>query len=124
MLAYSKYLDIDKFIIAMDHDELIELLNPANNPCQIILAHIVALHLVMRPISCNERKQYTVTMYSIRMSSWIPAIYENLDTKYREYIAWPAFIGKMHVAGQLEKYTLEGRGRKSQTELEEILQIG
>jgi hypothetical protein len=102
----------------MDHDAVIQLLDPSNITCQLILAHIVALHHTIRPISCRERKQYTVTMYSIRMSCWIPRIGYTMPSEFRHFMRWPLFIGNMHLAGLLEKYTVAGGKRKNQAELE------
>lgn len=60
----------------------------------------------MRPIVCRERKIYTVTMYSIRMISWIGQIYGQLKQEYREAFDWPLCISKLHAAKRLEDYTL------------------
>ena len=60
----------------------------------------------MRPIVCRERKIYTVTMYSIRMVSWIGHIYGQLKQEYREAFDWPLSISKLHTAKCLDDYSL------------------
>lgn len=108
--AYIKYLQIDNLIIALPHTSLLRLLTPTNPTCQLLLAHIVALHLSMRPISCRERKQYTVSFYGIRMSSWIPNIYAGLDEKWKGYLRWPMLVAGLHIQGELEGFSL-GKGK-------------
>lgn len=102
---------MDTLIINLPHDSLLHLLSPSNPTCQLLLAHIVALHLSMRPISCRERKQYTVSFYGIRMSSWIPDIYHNLSPPWRVYLNWPMVVARLHVKGDLEGFSL-GKGKK------------
>lgn len=110
-VAYCKYLDIDTLIVNLSHSSLMELLSPSNPTCQLLLAHIVALHLSMRPISCRERKQYTVSFYGIRMSAWIPNIYNSLEPYWQAFMRWPIFVSYLHNQGQLEKFSL-GKGKK------------
>lgn len=90
----------------MDFEELEQLMDPDNTTSALLLAHLVALQLVMRPIACHERKTYTVTMYSIRMKSWIDQIYSQLRPEDQESFSWPLLISKLHTANRLETYTL------------------
>lgn len=101
---------MDTLIINLPHASLLHLLAPTNATCQLLLAHIVALHLSMRPISCRERKQYTVSFYGIRMSSWIPDIFQGLGPPWREYLRWPMLVAGLHVKGELEGFSL-GKGK-------------
>ncbi|KAL3417070.1 C6 transcription factor [Phlyctema vagabunda] len=110
--AYRHYVDIDKIIIAMDNTEILKLLDTQRTTCQLLLAHMIALHLIMRPISCRERRQYTVTMYGIRMSTWIPKIYENMAAEYQKFLAWPMTVSSQHNVGKLEQFTLSRQGSK------------
>lgn len=90
----------------MESSELEQLIEPCNSASQLLLAHFVALHLVMRPIACRERKTYTVTMYGIRMTTWIGEIYEKMKPEYQELLDWPLVISQLHTAKRLEQYTL------------------
>jgi hypothetical protein len=99
-------LEIDKILISMEFDELEQLIDPCNTSSQLLLAHIVALHLIMRPIACRERKSYTVTMYAIRMTTWIGQIYSQLEPESQEAFKWPLFISQLHKTRSLEVYTL------------------
>ena len=64
----------------------------------------------MRPISCRERKQYTVSFYGIRMSTWIPNIYNTIGAQWRQYLKWPMMVASLHNKGQLEGFSL-GKGK-------------
>jgi hypothetical protein len=111
-IAYQSLLEIERSLISIESGELEQLINPCNSISQLLLAHLVALHLIMRPIACRERKNYTVTMYSIRMTSWIGQIHSQLKPEYRVSFDWPLCISQLHTAKRLEEYTLV---RKSQT---------
>jgi hypothetical protein len=69
----------------------------------------------MRPIVCRERKTYTVTMYSIRMISWIGQIYSQLKQEYRAAFDWPLRISQLHTAKLLEDYTLARNPQTTQS---------
>jgi hypothetical protein len=105
-VAYQAHANVCKFIVSIASDDFVELCDPSNIVCQILNAHLVALHLVMRPISCQERKKYTVTMYRIRMSNWIDSILQDLDPTFKEYLAWPVDISNMHRLQKLDSYIL------------------
>lgn len=97
---------MDGLITQLDHTSFLQLLETSNETSQLLLAHLVALHLVMRPISCRERKHYTVTMYGIRMSTWIPGIYNCISDEARYFLEWPMWISRLHGEGGLEKWSL------------------
>jgi hypothetical protein len=63
----------------------------------------------MRPISCRERRKYTVTMYRIRMSTWIDTIYQNIDSGSRRYLEWPVNVGYLHRLENLDSYILSSQ---------------
>lgn len=44
------------------------------------------------------------------MSTWIPNIFDGLDSFWRSYLAWPMMVAKLHVKGQLEGFSL-GSGK-------------
>jgi hypothetical protein len=60
----------------------------------------------MRPISCQERKKYTVTMYRIRMSNWIDKIAKGVDNGFERHLKWPKKVGELHASGELDGYIL------------------
>lgn len=95
-----------KYISKISHEDFVELCDASNTACQLLLAHLVALHLIMRPISCRERKKYTVSMYRIRMTTWIDIIYQNIDTGFRKYLEWPLHVSNMHGSETLDNYIL------------------
>jgi hypothetical protein len=97
---------MDALITQLDHTAFLQLLEPSNETSQLLLAHLVALHLVMRPISCRERKHYTVTMYGIRMNTWIPGIHNSISEDSRYLLEWPMWVARLHVEGVLEKWSL------------------
>ena len=105
-IAYTSHLNLDRVLISMELEELEQLMDPCNVTSQLLLAHIIAVHLVMRPIACHERKTYTVTMYSIRMTSWIDQIHNELQPEFKEAVDWPLLISQLHKAKRLEEYTL------------------
>jgi hypothetical protein len=105
-IAYQSLLEIERSLISIDSDELEQLMNPCNAISQLLLAHLVALHLIVRPIACRERKNYTVTMYGIRMTTWIGQIYSHLKPEYQETFDWPLLVSQLHAAKRLEEYTL------------------
>jgi len=82
------------------------LLDSRNVVSQLLLAHMVALQLILRPIFCRERKHYTVTMFSIRMTTWIETISNSVGPKYQSFLMWPILISERHFAGTLEKLSL------------------
>ncbi|KAH8590977.1 hypothetical protein B0O99DRAFT_280640 [Bisporella sp. PMI_857] len=104
--AYKSYLEIEKSLIRMDYSELEQLLDPQNTISQLLLAHLVALQLIMRPISCNERKIYTVTMYSIRMTAWMNQIYAQMGEEYQDAFKWPLLISQLHEKKRLTEYAM------------------
>lgn len=95
-IAYEAHAGVCKFISAISHEDFVELCDPSNTACQLLLAHLVALHLIMRPISCRERKIYTVSMYRIRMTTWIDTIYQNASSSDRKYLEWPLYVSALH----------------------------
>ena len=80
------HLNIESVLVSMDHEELIQLMDPHNVISQLLLAHMVAVQLILRPIVCRERKQYTVTMFSIRMSRWVETICDNIGAGYEAFL--------------------------------------
>ncbi len=105
-IAYKSHLELDNSLIGMDSGELVHLMDPCNIISQLLLAHVVALYLIMRPIACHERKNYTVTMYGIRMTSWIGKISTQMEPEHQESLKWPQLISQLHAAKRLEEYTL------------------
>jgi hypothetical protein len=105
-IAYRSQLEIERSLISMETSELEQLINPCNTASQLLLAHLVALHLIMRPIACRERKDYTVTMYGIRMTTWIGQIYSRLKPEYQKAFDWPLLVSQLHSAKHLEDYTV------------------
>jgi hypothetical protein len=116
IIAYKSYLEIDRSLISMEFDELEKLLEPSNTTSQLLLAHLVALQLVMRPIACNERKTYTVTMYGVRMTTWIGQIYSHLKLEDREAFKWPLLVSELHATKRLEEYTLVSKTNSTMKE--------
>ncbi|KFY49948.1 hypothetical protein V496_09694 [Pseudogymnoascus sp. VKM F-4515 (FW-2607)] len=106
MEAYMSHLNIESVLVSMDHEELLQLIDPQNVTSQLLLAHMVAVQLILRPIVCRERKQYTVTMFSIRMSRWIDMIYDNVGTGYEGFLAWPLLVSQYHNTKTLEERIL------------------
>jgi hypothetical protein len=106
MTAYISHLDIENVLVFMDHGELLQLIDPLNVISQLLLAHMVAVQLSLRPIVCRERKQYTVTMFSIRMSRWIDTICSNIGSGYEEFLAWPLLVSQLHNTKTLEEHVL------------------
>lgn len=90
----------------MDHEELLQLIDPQNVISQILLAHMVAIQLILRPIVCRERKQYTVTMFSIRMCRWIETICDNIGAGYKGFLTWPLLVSQYHTTKTLEEHIL------------------
>lgn len=104
--VYLSHIEIDALVAAMDHGELLQLIDPQKVVSQLLLAHLVALHLILRPIVCRERKNYTVTMFSIRMTRWMERIQNNVSKDYEKFLSWPVYISELHIAGNLEKHSL------------------
>ena len=50
-------------------------------------------------------------MYSIRMNTWIPSIYNAMPEEKRRLLEWPMWVAELHVEGKLEKWSL-ARGEK------------
>jgi len=98
-IAYTAHANICKYLVAISHEEFIELCDISNPVCQLLIAHMIALHIIMRPISCRERKKHTVTMYRIRMTNWIDQIYQNIHYDWREHIEWPRKISELNQLG-------------------------
>ena len=106
MSAYKSHLDIENVLVFMDHGELLQLMDPHNVISQILLAHMVAVQLSLRPIVCRERKQYTVTMFSIRMTRWIETICSNVGSGYEGFLTWPSLVSQLHHTKTLEEHVL------------------
>ncbi|OBT45154.1 hypothetical protein VE00_04319 [Pseudogymnoascus sp. WSF 3629] len=106
MEAYVSHLDIENVLVFMEHPELLQLIDPCNIVSQLLLAHMVAVQLSLRPIFCRERKQYTVTMFSIRMTRWIDKICSNIGLGYEEFLTWPLLVSKLHHTKTLEQHVL------------------
>ncbi|KFX92649.1 hypothetical protein V490_05260 [Pseudogymnoascus sp. VKM F-3557] len=106
MEAYMSHLNIESVLVSMDHEELVQLMDPQNVISQLILAHMVAVQLILRPIVCRERKQYTVKMFSIRMSRWIESICDNIGAGYEGFLTWPLLVSQHHNNKTLEEHIL------------------
>ncbi|KAH6707890.1 hypothetical protein BKA61DRAFT_739144 [Leptodontidium sp. MPI-SDFR-AT-0119] len=106
--CYDAYVSLDTFLSTLSSSSITSLLSPIIQTNQLLLAFLVALHLVMRPISCRERKQYTVSFYGIRMSSWIPGIWNAVGEEARVRLEWPMWVSGLHGKGMLEKWSLVG----------------
>ncbi|KAF4617944.1 hypothetical protein G7Y89_g15039 [Cudoniella acicularis] len=104
--AYQSFLEIEKSLTGMESSELEQLMDPCRITSQLLLAHFVALQLIMRPIACRERKVHTVTMYGIRMDSWISEIRKRVKPEYQHILEWPLLISRLHSEKCLESYTL------------------
>ncbi len=104
--GYDAYVKVDTYISRLDSDAMQALLDTSNETSQLLLAFIVALHLVMRPISCRERKDYTVSFYGIRMIGWMPGIWNSVGENARALLDWPMRVSRLHGKGELETWTL------------------
>ena len=108
LIAYTAHANICKYVVAISHDDFNKLCDTSNTICQFLIAHLVALHIIMRPISCRERKKHTVTMYRIRMTTWIDQIYQATDRTSKKYVEWPRKISELNQLGlkPLDSYIL------------------
>ena len=97
-------------ITALAPEECQQLLDSSNEVCQLLLAHMIAMYLIMRPVSCRERTAYTATMYGIRMTSWIDHISECLSEEHKAYLTWPLLVSELNRNKILEQYTLSEEG--------------
>lgn len=99
----------------MNPTELEQLMEPRYIVSQFLLAHLIALYLIMRPLVCRERKVYTVTMYGIRMSNWIETIRMQVGPDHQQALAWPSLVNQLHLAGTLEQYALTHEPQPTQS---------
>lgn len=97
---------MEKSLTELDSSEIEQLTDPCNTTTQLLMAHFVALHLMTRPICCRERKTHTVTMYGIRMDTWIGDILNQMKPEYQANLQWPLFVSQLHTVKRLESYTL------------------
>lgn len=99
----------------MNPTELEQLLESRSTVSQFLLAHLIALYLIMRPLGCKERKVDTVTMYGIRMSNWIKTIRMQVAPDHQQALAWPLLVNQLHLAGTLEQYALTHEPQPTQS---------
>ena len=96
-------------LIELSPNDISKLLDRDNQASLLVLAHLVAIYLMMRPLSCRERLRYTATMYSIRMTYWIDGILENVQSRYIPFMEWPLVISSLNKARTLEQEGLVER---------------
>jgi hypothetical protein len=88
------------FSFAMSHDDFRDLTRPTNDVGNLLLAHFVALQLIMTPITRVERIQRTTQFVSRekfndgKTVKWLRPLHDNAAKHLETYYEWTILIEK------------------------------
>ena len=76
----------------MSHDDFQLLSDPGNPFAQILLAHFVAVQILMLPIKSREWMGRDMGKPNRRTVFRMDRLYNNVPVKMRKYLEWPISI--------------------------------
>jgi hypothetical protein len=91
-LGYFKFIHLYKDLSNLDNVSFKDLTDPANQVSKILIAHFLAIQVVMLPIMAREWEGRTRTMPIRPSLEWISSISSSLPTHMRRYVEWPRAI--------------------------------
>jgi hypothetical protein len=84
------------FSYTMSHSDFKEFINPANQICQLLQTHLLALQLTMTPVTKNEWVEKDVPKGRMTRngvtSRWFSSLHNNIPDDMREYYEWPMWV--------------------------------
>ncbi|TVY40685.1 hypothetical protein LOCC1_G007685 [Lachnellula occidentalis] len=92
------YMELRKFYVAfsyhMSHRDFKEFTNPANQICQLLQSHFLALQLTMTPVTNNEWvEKDRMTKHGVT-SRWFGALRRDIPEDMKGYYEWPMWVEK------------------------------
>jgi hypothetical protein len=103
-LGYSKFIHLYKDLSMLDTVSFKDLTDQANHVSKILIAHFLAIQIVMLPIMAREWEGRTRAMPIQPSLDWILSISSSLPTHMLPYIEWPKAIADTvcdELAGEL-----------------------
>jgi len=91
-LGYAKVIHLYKDLSMLDNVSFKDLTDPANHVSKILIAHSLALQIVMLPIMAREWEGRTRAMPIRPTLDWISSISSSLPTHLLPYVEWPKTI--------------------------------
>lgn len=92
---------------ALSFDEFSRLVDKSNSICQILLAHWLAVHHILRPITFLENPGRDISPMFHMIESWCNRIHAALPRTVRSLIEWP--MNFSHQASPWRNITFDNR---------------
>ncbi|KAE8448950.1 hypothetical protein EG329_008746 [Mollisiaceae sp. DMI_Dod_QoI] len=104
----SAYMELRKiyyiFSFEMKDEEFREFINPANEVCQLLQAHFVAMQLIMTPITKAEqrgRESAAAGEGDGTTGRWLKTLHSNIPAHLLEYYEWTLWVDDEVQKGRL-----------------------
>lgn len=88
----------------MQYDEFREFTNPANEVCQLLQAHFVAMQLIMTPITRAEwkdRESYKSDEGDGTTGRWLRTLHSTIPVHMLKYYEWTLWVDDEVQRGRL-----------------------
>jgi len=76
----------------MDNRQFEQFGNPSNNVSRLLLAHFVALHIILAPILGRERQGRMISTDTESILDWLDKIHEEMSPSLRHFLDWPTTV--------------------------------
>jgi hypothetical protein len=88
-VAYTQLTELYNVVGRVSSEEFTRLIDKSNGICQILLAHFLAVHHILRPITVLENPTRDTSPLFDMIQSWCCMIHGNLDQNLRYLNEWP-----------------------------------
>lgn len=90
--GYFKFIFIYQSINRMSNKLFMDFINPTSDPSRILIAHFLALQMIMLPILDREWAGRTKNTPARMNLDWVASIYRSVPEQLQGYVEWPQAI--------------------------------
>jgi hypothetical protein len=78
----------------MSHEDFQHFIDPANEVGQLLQAHLVAVHLLLTPITVHQLRERKPEIPSSESVRWLGAIFRRITPRMLQFFEWPMSVAE------------------------------
>jgi hypothetical protein len=90
--AYFKFIMVYQGILKMEGPMFQEFLQPENTVSRILIAHFLAIEMIMMPILDREHSGRARTTPARAHLDWVSMLHMHCSVSFRKYMEWPVAV--------------------------------
>lgn len=94
ILCYTTFVQLYNVPSRWTHDEFQSFVDPNNSVAQVLLAHFIALQVVLTPILMLERVGFQGIDAPTSVLGWVEGIYRNVAPELSHFMEWPRLVAQ------------------------------